>query len=185
MSGYGNDPASPPPNDPLPYGSMPPPSEAERRAGASIPTGPIPVSVDRASKLLYAIAAWGVLSALISLLDRDAIRDAIRDADTTLSESDVNAAMNVALAFTIVIALAFGALYFLCGSKMRVGRNWARITPTVLIGLGVIFGLINIGRSGGLSVALQVISLILGIAFLFFAWSKPSNEFFAAHKVRR
>jgi hypothetical protein len=164
---------------------MPPPVEAEL---SGRPTGPLPLAVDRASKILYLLAAYGVVSSLLGLLRRGSIEDSVRDARPELSDSEVSSAVTVALVLGVIVGLAFAFLYYLCGRKMRDGRNWARVTPTVLLGLAVAFGLLSLANGGGggaLGVALQLVTIALGIGFLAYSWSRESNEFFAARRRPR
>jgi hypothetical protein len=183
----GRDPNQPNPYEPLP--SMPPPADAELAVGRSVgPTGPLPTAVDRASKILYLLAAYGVVTSLLGLLRRDSIEDSVRDSQPDLTDAEVSSAVTVALVLGVIVGLAFAFLYFLCGRKMRDGRNWARVTPTVLLGLAVAFGLLGLanGSGGGeVGIGLQIVTIALGIAFLVFSWSRESNEFFAARRRPR
>lgn len=183
MSDNPSDPAATPREPVQPYGSMPPPSEHE--TSAVVPEPPQPVR--RAATILYVIVAWSLLSLVLGFATTDATKDAIRDSDPTLTESQVEAAATLGLVVGAVFAIAFGLLYVLCARKMLQGRNWGRIVPTVLIGLGLLFGVIGLaagGSTGTTSIGL-FISAALGIAFLVFAWSRQSNDFFKAARIPR
>ncbi len=130
--------------------------------------------------VLYAIVGLSVLNALVSpFLDRG---DALRDAPSTADGVEVSLGVGLALLVVFVLlGLGFLLLYVLCARKMLEGRNWARLTATVLVGLGVLFASINIVASSYTTIRLVtlVIGVVLGVAFLFLAWQRPSNEFFA------
>ena len=179
MSGYQSDPSTPD-EGAHPYGSMPPPSAGEAFAARPEP----PQEVQKAATILYITAAWGLVGLVISFFT---IEDAVRDATPTLTDAEVSTAVTGGLIFASIFALAFAFLYFLCGRKMLEGRNWARIVPTVLIGIGLLFSLLGLGTGqiSGVSLVSLVISLALGAAFLFFAWRRPSSEFFKAARAPR
>jgi len=113
--------------------------------------------------------------------------DALREATPTATDAEISAAATGGLIFGSIFALAFAFLYFLCGRKMLEGRNWARIVPTVLIGIGLLFSLLGLGTGliSGVALVSLVISLALGVAFLFFAWRRPASEFFQAARSPR
>jgi len=182
MSGYPSDPGNAD-QGPRSYGSMPPPGPAETRGAVTEP----PQDVRRASMVLYITAAWSVLGLVLAFAMRGSTEDAIRDADPTASEDVISAALTLGLVIGAVIGLGFALLYYLCGKKMLEGRNWARIVPTVLIGIGLLFGAVGIGSgsyTAGTLVSL-VIGVVLGVAFLVFAWRRPANDYFAAAKGPR
>ena len=183
MSGYGHDPAQPPTDPSQPYGSMPPPSEYEQAVAG--PPAAVPSQVDRATKILYTLAGFEILSILFAFLSRDSIENSVRDSRPELSQSDIDSAVTVAIVISVVLGLLFAVLYYFCARKMLEARNWARITPTVLLAVGVLFGLLSLGSGSGLDLVLQAITIVLGIAFLIYSWSRPSNEFFGARRRAR
>lgn len=174
-------------SQPPSYGSMPPPGYPSDESPPATP----PTNVQRAVTCLYALAAVQVLSLVYSLTSTDSTRDAIREADTSLSDSEVS----TALAFGLIVVALFGAvfvgLYVLCGRKMQSGRNWARITATVLTGLLLMLGALSLAGGAlvegddAVTTFLTLIELILAIAFLVLAWTKPANDYFAAAGARR
>lgn len=179
MSGYQPDPGGSGPG-PQPYGSMPPPSEAETRTVRPEP----PEEVRRASMVLYLTAAWSLIGLVISFFT---IEGSLRDATPTATDAEISAATTAGLIFSAIFALGFAFLYYLCGRKVLEGRNWARIVPTVLIGIGLLFGLLGLGTGvvSGVALISLVISVALGVAFLVFAWRRPANEFFQAARGPR
>jgi hypothetical protein len=184
MSGYSPEPGSPEPG-PQPYGSMPPPP-----VGGYEPVPQQlqpPLEVQRAVTALYANIAWSVVGLVIAVLARDSTEDAIREQDPTLTPSEVSAAATLGTVFTAIITIAFGILFYLCAKKMLQGRSWARTVPTILVGLGVLFSVLALstGTADTLSLITQAISLVIGIAFLYFAWSRPSSEFFRSARAPR
>ena len=180
MSSYPTDPS--PGEEPRPYGSMPPPQYS---AGGALPEPP--QEVQRASTMLYISIALSLLGLIVGFATRGSTEDAIREGNTALTDDEIAAAATFGLVLAGIIAIGFGILYFICARKMLEGKNWARVTPTVLIGIGLVLGLLTFttGAIDGITMILQVASLVIGIAFLYFAWSRPSNEFFKAARIPR
>lgn len=183
MSGYPTDPGSPA-QEPRPDGSMPPPAAGETAAALPEP----PMAVRRAATILYISAGLAVIGLLLSLATRSSTEEAIRAATPSLTGAEVETAATLQLVVGGVVGLAFGFLYYLCGRKMLQGRSWARLVPTVLIGIGVLFSAVSLSAASAMTTTALIsvlISLALGVAFLVSAWSRPSNDFFKAARVPR
>lgn len=176
-------------SQPPSYGSMPPPP-AGYPDGGSAPAAP-PTNVQRAATCLYGLAGLQVVGLLLSIFTTDSARDAIRETDPSLTESEVSTLVTVGLVVSALVSLAFAGLFVLCARKVLAGRNWARITATVLTGLLVLLGALGlaggalVGGAESITVVLTVISVALAFAFLVLAWTRPANSFFAAAGARR
>lgn len=151
---------------------------------------PPPRNVRRAAACMYALAGFQLLAFLAGLLTMDRAGVAIRDASPELTESEVTTAVAFGLVVTAVFAVVFAGLYLLCARKMLRGRNWARITGTVLSALVLAFGVlaltsgVALGGTDAITVGLTVIQLVLAVGFLYAAWTRPANAFFAAAAFR-
>ncbi|MGI9004232.1 MAG: hypothetical protein ACR2GH_21715 [Pseudonocardia sp.] len=86
-----------------------------------------------------------------------------------------------------VLALAILVFYILFIVMMRAGKNWARITLTVLAPLTVIGGslvfsdisaLLSVGGLGLAKVVIAVVELILVVAAVVFMYRPDSNTYF-------
>ena len=159
----------------------------------TLPPAPaVPGSVTGAFAIFVISAIWAVVSVILVLNSSiwDEALAAAREsgAITTNADSVINVVKTTSIAFAVI----FAALYVFFAFKMRAGRNWARITLTVLAALSLIqaFGYranvtVN-GRvyetsalwQGILAAALSLIAIIL-------MYVKPSNEYFAAMKARK
>ncbi|WP_434995064.1 hypothetical protein [Arthrobacter sp. Ld5] len=145
--------------------------------------GPAPKEVQRA---YYLILAAGILHFLASIL--------------SLTEIPDGPGAPVQMVFQVLFAALTAAVYVVLAIFIRRGRNWARITATVLMALNVLVtvgGLLllplanqAIEASGqeavpvsGLSIALSVIILILGVAGVVLTYLKPSRPYFAPQKL--
>jgi len=186
-------PAAPYPGSPQ-YPAAPyPGGQQYPGAPASLPPAPaVPGSVTGAFAIFVISAIWAVISVILVLNSSiwDEALAAAREsgAITTNADSVISVVKTTSIAFAVI----FAALYVFFAFKMRSGRNWARITLTVLAALSLIqaFGYranvtVN-GRiyetsalwQGVLAAALSLIAIVL-------MYVKPSNEYFAAMKARK
>lgn len=90
-----------------------------------------------------------------------------------------------------IVGSAIGAgLWLWMAAANKAGRNWARITSTVLFGLDCLFLLIIligastlISLAGGAAVAVVVASIVvwlIGLGAIVLLWQRESSDYFAA-----
>jgi hypothetical protein len=148
-----------------------------------------------------------VLSVVSYLLLQGFVNDSIASAST--GDADIDAQISsVANGFLLfffifltIIYLILTTLWILFGFKMRIGRNWARITLTVFAAFWMLAGLIGLVQGGvafsgdlegvelpGSYFALSYSQLGLGlvgmIAFITLVFLKSSNWYFQAANRR-
>ncbi|WP_043441887.1 hypothetical protein [Arthrobacter sp. L77] len=145
--------------------------------------GPAPKEVQRA---YYLILAAGVLHFLSSVVG--------------VTEIPEGAGSSVQMVSQLLFAALAAAVYVVLAIFIRRGRNWARITATVLAALNVLVtvgGLLllplanqAVEASGqeavpvsGLSITLSVIVLLLGVAGVVLTYLKPARPYFAPQKL--
>ncbi len=190
---YGQNPPAygqnPPPaygqNLPPAYGQQPPygyqsaqPSGYAYPSQAALPgtsKGPAPRNVVIAYWLLIAAGALNLLDNI--LRSSDPFRGIPPEQVEQLEGSGMTAeSLAGALTATIiVIALVATAIYVLLAIMIRKGKNWARITATVLAGLSLL---------GILAGGLGSLAVLLGLAAVVLCYLKPSNEYFAPRTPR-
>lgn len=146
-----------------------------------------PAAVSTAVKLMYVIAGLGLLGLLLTALDTDAVREQVRASPSasSLSPSDFDTAVTVAIAFALVVGLISAGLWVLFAIFTGRGRNWARIVSTVLAALSVIAGFSAL--RGGISL-LEVPSLLAALAaigVIALLYRPESSRFFASGGLRR
>lgn len=92
---------------------------------------------------------------------------------------------------TVLVMLGVWALFVI---KQREGRNWARVTMTVITALFVLGQVINIVVSSTLLAGTQVpivpqivslAELVAAVVALVFAYRPNANAYFAYHRVNR
>ncbi len=139
---------------------------------ASMPAtakGPAPQRVVTAHWLIIAAGVLSLLGAILASIDP--LAQLSPDQLTQLEDAGVPPADAAGIVTTTVIVLGVisTAIYIFLALMIRRGKNWARITATVLAALSV-FGIF-----GGL---LQALVVLLGIAGVVLCYLKPANEYF-------
>lgn len=145
-----------------------------------------PKSIDNAFTLWLVSIGLSVLGLILTLtVGGDDITKAVRDGMPGKSEQEITDAANAFKVITAVVGIIFALLYLLFAYKMRAGRNWARITLSVLGGLNVISILYGFRQSGGLGIVIGLIEVIVIAAAVFFMYRADSNQYFQASRARR
>lgn len=157
------------------FQSWPAPQE-----GYGAPSGEKPASVKTAINIIWAYVALSVISTVLSFLYLDQIIDeamAAQPADSPVTEELIRGGVTVVAVVVLVLTIGVSVLFAIFLGK---GKNWARIVLTVLAAISLVGGLLGlVGVSGGRPVALQVLqvlSLLLAAALIFFLWRKDSSR---------
>ena len=200
--GQGGYPGQQPPGYPAGQGGYPGypggPAGYPGSGGAPVSEPVRPVTVTAAFWCWIAvIAAWAV--SLIILLTSSAWDQALAAATNTANRSststvvvDTQSVINFFRVFAVVVFVIVAGLYLLFAFKMQAGRNWARITLTVLGILGVLGSITPSSRS--VTVNGQVyasssgpgwITAVLTLAAVVLMFVGGANEFFTASKAYR
>ncbi|MGN6762662.1 MAG: hypothetical protein ACTHJI_15195 [Leifsonia sp.] len=185
-------PAAPPP-PPVDRGfpSAPPPPPVGYGAPAWGDGAPVvapsepPRTVTIAFWLYIAGAVLSVISGIITIAivsgSRAQLLSAVQRPGINLRgatpQQAADAALVVAIVFTIVTLLFWAITLVLFAFFLRRGANWARIILTILTVLSLL-NIINGYGAGFLEFALAVVAVVL-------IWLRPSNEYFAAVKAAK
>jgi hypothetical protein len=81
------------------------------------------------------------------------------------------------LIFNLARDVVIAVLYLLSAFMVRSGRNWARLTITGIVGLFVIFGILN-----GANLFILII-VVVGLVAVGLLYTRPAKEYFAAVKA--
>lgn len=147
--------------------------------------GAAPKEVMRAYYLILAAGVAYLLSAIIS---------------TLTNEIAGGAGASLGVGIGLVFAVVAAAIYVVLAIFIRKGQNWARITATVLAALNVLSILsslllldlasqaaeangLSMPQTSGLSIALGVIVMLLGVAGVVMTYLKPARPYFAPQKL--
>jgi hypothetical protein len=154
-----------------PYPSSGKPVEPERP--------PAPPSVLNAVKLMYVGAAISTVSLIISLVDISGTKEAIRKARPSLTATQVNQLNTFIITLAIVSGVVGVALWLWMARANGQGRNWARITSTVLFVLATLdlYGVLSQPKTV-LGLIFPVLTWLVGLGAIIFLWRKESTEFF-------
>lgn len=140
--------------------------------------GPRPASVANAIKLIWANVALNLVGALLTFTMLDDLIDTALEqagAGATIDRDTARITVIGGVIFSLVIGVGLAALFAYFIGK---GANWARIVYTVLIVLGLIGTLVNLGGQPALLLVLSVVQLVLSIAILVFLYRPDSNAYF-------
>lgn len=155
---------------PAPQGGPPPTTRDPRTA---------PSTVQNAVRLMFVLAALGLIGLIIVFANKDALRTAIRDANPGYDTTQLDNAVNAGVTIGAVIGIVLIVLYVLLALQVRKGKNWARIVTWVLAGLGVLGGITNLAQpQAALTKVIAGVELVLYIALIVLLAMSQSNEYF-------
>jgi hypothetical protein len=140
-----------------------------------------PASVLNAVRVMYVGAATSILGIVLDVLTVSATKKAIEKRSPHLSVSQINSSQHVLVIAFIIGGLIGAAAWFFIARSCLGGKNWARITGTVL------FGLATVDTLGGLSAPIAgvvkiwaILVWLVGLTAVVFLWRRSSTEFFKA-----
>lgn len=154
-----------------PYPSSGKPVEPERP--------PAPPSVLNAVKLMYAGAAVSTISLVLSLVDISGTKAAIKKARPSLTAAQVNQLNTFIIALAIASGVIGIVLWLWMARANSQGRNWARITSTVLFALATIdlYGVLAQPKTL-IGLIFPVLTWLIGAGAVFLLWRRESGAFF-------
>jgi hypothetical protein len=142
---------------------------------------PVPSQVANAVKVMYVGAATSIIGIIIDILTVNATKSAIERRSHHLTTSQLNASQHALIAGFIVGGLIGAAAWIIVARNCQGGKNWARITGSVL------FAIVTIDTIVGLTAPLAgavkiwgVVVWLVGLAAVVLLWQRPSTEFFTA-----
>jgi hypothetical protein len=170
---------------PAPYGSTYPPAPAYQAAPqyaeqprAAVPADP-PPPLALAVRLMYLGAVLSVVSSLLTLVQRDALRTQL--AKGGLAASQLDTALNVAVVTAVIVGLIGAALWVLNAVFNARGAKWARILSTVLGGLAILSTLASLTQpASGLNRLLSIVELLIAVAVVVLIWRPESSRYYEA-----
>jgi len=141
----------------------------------------VPQSVRQAVKAMYGGAAASLIYLVSSVVTQGSTKTAIEKRFPNLTASQVTTQQHVLLIAGIVSGLIAIAAWILIARASQAGKNWARITGTVL------FGLATLDALGGLinpvAVPVKILAFVIwvfGLIAVVRLWQAASTAYFKA-----
>lgn len=166
------------------------PAPAHDGSSGRTPGFAAPSDVQTAFKLLMASIAVSVVASVCSLIAAPEVLDATLSQTQLppgMTAEDLRGASQVFVFIGVGFSVVILALYLLFSLQMRKGKNWARITLTVLVVIGVIFLVLGFGSLGvqfsastvsAIGTVGNMLATLLSIAAVFFMFRPSANEYF-------
>jgi hypothetical protein len=140
---------------------------------------PAPKSVLNAVKFMYAGAASSLIGIVIDIATLSGTKRAIEKRQPGLTASQVNSREHVLLVGFIVAGLIGVAVWLWLARSCLGGKNWARITGTVLFAIATIDLLVGFGLSvAGVVHIYGLLVWLIGLGAVIFLWRRDSSAYF-------
>jgi NADH:ubiquinone oxidoreductase subunit 6 (subunit J) len=134
-----------------------------------------------AVKLMYAGAVVSAITFVIGLLTVGTTRTTLKKAYPKYTAHQISALVTVDVVIAIVVGLLSIGLWLWLARACNRGRNWARITGTVLFGLDTLLILLSVSRlKAGVGVLVDLVIWLIGLAAVVLLWRKESSAYFAS-----
>jgi hypothetical protein len=140
---------------------------------------PAPASVRTAVKAMYAGAAASLLGILVDLLTVGATKTAIARNSPDLTASQVTSTQHVLIAGFIAGGVIAAAVWIVLARSCARGRNWARITGTVLFALATVDTFVGLTTPiAPLARLWALVVWLAGLTAVIFLWRRNSSAYF-------
>jgi len=142
-----------------------------------------PVTVQRAIRLMYGGAATSTVYLIAALATMGSLKGALANANKTakhpLTASQINGEATGYIIYVVLVGLVAIALWLWMARANGQGKNWARVTATVLFVLWTIntIGIVAQTRFI-LAMVFPVIAWLFGLGAVFLLWRPDSAAFF-------
>jgi hypothetical protein len=140
---------------------------------------PAPASVRNAVKVMYVGAATSVLGIAIDILTIGATKTAIARHSPDMTPSQVASTQHVLIAGFIAGGVIAAVVWIVLARSCEHGRNWARITGTVLFALATVDTVV--GLTTPIAAVVRIWALVVwlaGLTAVVFLWRRESSAFF-------
>lgn len=183
-------PGGQPPYGQQPYGQQPYGQPGVPLYGQpAMPAGPRPRPVTASMWLMILGGVLSLIGALVNVaVEYDSMRsDFVTDVTTgpePMTYDEAESVWFIVLALGLALAVIMSIIWVALGCLVGRGKNWARITATVLGVLGglcAVCGVFVVLFDGSLvSSAVTVVTGIVGVASIILLWIPDANRWFAA-----
>jgi hypothetical protein len=164
------------------------------------PKPPLPQTVLRAFYCMLAGAALSVVSAVVTISQRNEIRSVIEQGLPNGETSTIDSLVTATMVFAVVLALIEIGLWLWMAFACKAGKNYARIVSSVFFGLsaaGTLFGTAGFVASSSngttnstfaasdtaLGQVAGWLTLAVGLAAIVLLWVKASSAYFRPEQL--
>jgi hypothetical protein len=142
-----------------------------------------PLAIRNAAKVMYAGAAASAVHFVIALVTAGPTKTAIQHKHPQLSASALTTVTDVTVIAGAVVALIGVTAFIWIARACLAGKNWARVTATVLAALGLLSAVYepSTGRATADLILTFVIAAI-GVVTVAMMWLRSSNAYFRYFK---
>jgi uncharacterized membrane protein len=167
--------------------------------GQATPGRPaVPASVRNAVRLMYLGAAVSLGKVIADVVTESPTRHAMLAAlkagaaksGTTVTTAQLNSGITATLIMAFVLGLIGAGLWILLARASSIGKDWARVTGSVLFGLdtlAVLIGPPDVGIRGPVTAVARIfagIIWLIGLTAVVYLWQKDSSVFFKTLRPR-
>jgi hypothetical protein len=143
---------------------------------------PAPKPVLTAAKLMYAGAIISAITFVIGLVTVGSTRTALKKAYPKYTAHQVSTLVTFDVTVGIIVGLLSVGLWIFIARGCLRGRNWARMTGTVLFALDTLLILLSVSRlTVGAAFLIDLVIWLIGLGVVVLLWRKESSAFFAPH----
>jgi len=138
-----------------------------------------PTSVQTAVRLMYAGAVISAISVILGLVTIGSLRHSLETKYPSYTTAHINTLVDSSIVI-IVIGGIIGVGLWLWMARMNFkGRNWARITGTVLFGINTVELLGLFSRSASaVSAVFAIVTWLVGLGAVIMLWRRESSAYF-------
>jgi uncharacterized membrane protein len=142
-----------------------------------------PPSIRTAVRLMWAGAVLSAVGVLATFTQRDTIREAVEDSDSSLTQSEIDTAVNIGVGVSVLFGVVGVGLWLWMAWANGQGKSWARVMATVFGALNLIGTVINLASASatGVGLALGLVGLVLSAVILVLLYRPESSRFYEAH----
>lgn len=140
---------------------------------------PVPASVRTAVMAMYVGAATSLLGIGIDILTISDTKTAIARRSPDLTASQLTSTQHVLIAGFIAGGVIAAVVWIVLARSCQRGRNWARITGTVLFALATVDT--AVGLTTPIATLVRIWALVVwlaGLTAVIFLWRRDSSAYF-------
>jgi hypothetical protein len=138
-----------------------------------------PTSVQTAVRLMYAGAAISAISFIIGLATIGSLKHTLQKKYPSYTSAHINSLVASSIVAVVVVGIIAVGLWVWMARMNLKGRNWARITGTVLFALNTLdlLGVFN-GSASSISSVFAIVIWLVGLGAVIMLWRRESTAYF-------